>query len=119
MAAAKGDHESVLEILVVDLDPDALGSLTPVAAVPPRVAVVRTDSDAVDDLVAGARFAIVRDENGTAEPRGDAGVLEELDSGARLFVEAWLTPRRAKTTRPGDGLPWDSPGFEPPDRPPQ
>jgi hypothetical protein len=117
-SAERRDDESVLEILFVDLDPDALGQLTVVGTVPPRVTVVRTKTHALDELVGNARLAIVRHEDGTTESLGDSTVVDELDSGARLFVEAWQAHKPATTDRPGDGLSWDSPGFTPPDRPP-
>ena len=95
-APSRGDHGPVLEILFVDIDPDLLGDLT----------------------VVGRVLSIVRRDDGTTETYGDVGVVEELDSGSRLFVDAWQAHKPAATERPGDGLPWDSPGFTPPDRPP-
>lgn len=38
---------------------------------------------------------------------------EDLDEAERIFVNAWRKRRHVKE-RPGDGLPWDSPGFEAP-----
>ena len=108
----------MLEILFVDIDPDLLGDLTVVGRVPPRVVVVRAEADTLDRVADSARLSIVRRDDGTTETYGDVGVVEELDSGARLFVDAWQAHKPAATERPGDGLPWDSPGFTPPDRPP-
>ena len=45
-------------------------------------------------------------------------VLTQLDPGERLFVSAWQQ-RSADKKRRGDGLPWDAPGFVPPDLPPR
>ena len=85
---------------------------------PPRVVVVRAEADDLDRTVERARLTIVRRDDGTTETYGDLGVVDDLDPGARLFVDAWQVHKRATTQRPGDGLPWDSPGFTPPDRPP-
>ena len=43
--------------------------------------------------------------------------LAALDDTARTFVDAWRDRLRPRARR-GDGLSWDAPGFEPPDRPP-
>ena len=48
---------------------------------------------------------------------GDESVLDELDEGAQLFVRAWRERPLSKPDRRGEGLSWDAPGFEPPDRP--
>jgi hypothetical protein len=48
-------------------------------------------------------------------------VMASLEPSERLFVDAWLLRvedrlyRRKR--RRGDGLPWDAPGYEPPDPP--
>lgn len=108
---------SLLEVLFVDLTREALREQA-VVATAPRVVVLRVEPERVDELVPHSRLAIVRTADGATESRGDASVVDELDAGARLFVEAWRAPQRAKTERPGDHLPWDAPGFEPPDLPP-
>ena len=105
------------EILVVDLDPSWTGRFTVVASAPPRVVVLRADHDRLDELSARSRLVVGRSSDGTVEQRGDLSVVDELDAGARLFVEAWQTPRATKTGRLGDGASWDQAGFEPPDLP--
>lgn len=42
-----------------------------------------------------------------------AEILDNLTATERTFVQAWLA-RRAAKQRPGDQLPWDSPGYTPP-----
>ncbi len=37
-----------------------------------------------------------------------------LTEAEQLFAAAWATQGRKSTTRPGDGLDWDAPGFTPP-----
>jgi hypothetical protein len=46
------------------------------------------------------------------------GVVEELDEQEAMFVTAWASRMTGpEKQRRGEGLPWDAPGFEPPDRP--
>jgi hypothetical protein len=107
------------EILVVDYAPDAAVSPYPVrATAAPRVQVLAAPSDDLISIAGRATFAATRGADGALDVRGDRTVLQELDDGARLFVEAWLAPPRDPSERPGDGLPWDAPGFQPPDPPP-
>jgi hypothetical protein len=106
------------EILVVDHVPDREGSAWPVvASVPPRVAVLRAGADELATIASSARLAMARTDDDRIQVVGDETALDELDDGARLFVEAWRSQAPAKSHRPGDGLPWDAPGFEPPDAP--
>lgn len=108
------------EILVVDFQPgDQRPSWPVIASLPPRVAVLRAGADSLPAIASTSRLAMVRRSDGRVEVVGNPGVLEELDDGARLFVEAWRTQAPAKPDRPGDGLPWDAPGFQPPDMPPR
>ncbi len=46
-------------------------------------------------------------------------VVERLEPDERLFVSAWLrrTTEDGRKERAGEGLPWDAPGFTPPDPP--
>lgn len=48
----------------------------------------------------------------------EADVPAGLSLGESLFAKGWLLARKPKT-RTGEGLPWDSPGFLPPDPKPQ
>jgi hypothetical protein len=55
-----------------------------------------------------------------AVSRGEppTGVIEELDEQEAMFVTAWASRMTGpQKQRRGEGLPWDAPGFEPPDRP--
>ncbi len=42
----------------------------------------------------------------------------DLTPAERLFISAWQERQRPKV-RPGENLPWDAPGFVPPDKPPE
>ena len=45
-------------------------------------------------------------------------VIEDLDEQETLFVTAWASRMTGpQKQRRGEGLPWDAPGFEPPDSP--
>ncbi len=74
---------------------------------PPRLAIIVGESsqlEAVRDLpgVVGVFEAVVPDS-----------VLQRLNPTERLFAEAWVAGRQPKS-RPGEGLPWDAGGYEPP-----
>ena len=114
------DHRAVArdEILVIDFKPDVDAPSWPVtSSSPPRVSVLQAPRNDLETIARVSRLALARDDDGAVVVDGDQGVLDELDPGARLFVDAWRTQPRAKPDRPGDGLPWDAKGFEPPDPP--
>jgi hypothetical protein len=75
---------------------------------PPRLALLILDGD--PQPVPGTRWYL---------DDVPADVLLDLAPHERIFVAAWRD-RRARQTpkdRPGDGLSWDTPGFQPPDPP--
>jgi hypothetical protein len=111
---------TVGEVLVVDYGPaedDAAPSWPVIAQAPPRVMVLRADTDQLDEIGRQARLAMARSPEGEVRVVGDEDALSELDEGAGLFVAGWRARAIDKPDRPGEGLPWDQPGFEPPDRP--
>jgi hypothetical protein len=83
----------VAERLVIVEDPGALERLRVTHRASPRLVV----ADVGDALPPGV-----------SELGDDAG----LDEQERLFADAWA--QRAKGPRPGEGRPWDEPGFEAP-----
>lgn len=96
-----GDFDTVLS------DLQAGGTVTQV--LPPKLALVA--------LPSGGRAATT-DVPGTAWYENDvpADVLDRLSAEERLFVDAWRSRRTGKE-RPGNHLPWDAPGYLPPDWP--
>ena len=108
--------QEFVEALVVLETDDAAGSrleqvrqhAVVLQRLPPRIAIVLVPAQ-------GAPPSAVP---GTDWYPGDipADVAAGFTSTERLFVDAWLSRREAKT-RPGDGLPWDAAGREPPDWP--
>lgn len=78
---------------------------------PPGLATVRASTEEIAALrrLTGVQAVFLRDV--------PAQFLEALGPGERLFVLAWQVRGGTKLERPGEGLPWDAPGFEPPDRP--
>ena len=90
---------------------DRLGrSVTLVQHLPPRLAVVESDDDARAALRTAPGVRGIGDPDLPAAVRGGRAATErDLDA-------AWVRGRRRKS-RPGDGLAWDAPGFEPPDLP--
>jgi hypothetical protein len=103
------------ELLVVLDDPghggdtiSALRRTVPVTqSLPPRLALVAIPDGWAPAAVPGATWY---------EDDVPPTVLDSLTDTERMFVAAWQA-RRAGKRRPGDGLPWDSPGFQPPDPP--
>ena len=77
----------------------------------PRLAVVVAAEGALEAI------------DGVAEIAGAGESLQDeiaLTDAERLFADAWAlrTGDAPGGERPGDGLPWDAPGFTPPDPPP-
>jgi hypothetical protein len=119
MIGAPGGADTGSEYLVI-LDPVAaaealeqLGSNHRVTQVgSPRVVVVTVPrgetppSSAIPGVVAVSGGALPDD------------MVEELDEQEALFVAAWTRRMMGPgKQRRGEGLPWDAPGFEPPDLP--
>jgi hypothetical protein len=75
---------------------------------PPRLAIVEGDPDRLAALH-GMPGVIGIFEGAVPET-----MLRQLNPTERLFAEAWAESRRPKSDRPGEGLPWDAEGFEPP-----
>jgi hypothetical protein len=90
---------------------DRLGRpATLVQHLPPRLAVVEVDDDAVAELRRAPGVL------GVGDPELPEDVRAGLTDPERLFADGWALGRAPKT-RPGEGLAWDAPGFLPPDRP--
>lgn len=79
-------------------------------SISPRVLVVST---------AGADLERIRLHPGVSRVVAGAapGEIPGLDAQESLFVAAWASRQGGKAARGGDGLPWDTPGFTPPDPP--
>ena len=108
------------EVLVVGYQPDATSPSWPVLArASSQALVLRAAAADVEAVGRRARLAMARRPDGSTQMVGDSGVLDELDEGGRLFVRAWQEQPTSKPDRRGEGLPWDHPGFEPPDIPPR
>lgn len=82
-------------------------------AASPRVVIVEASAGALAGLRAIPGVTVV---TGSDAP---TGLTEGLDDGESLFVAAWLSRNKEgpPKQRPGEGLPWDAPGFLPPDPP--
>jgi len=80
---------------------------------PPRLAVAEGTPEQLASLQGMANVTAI------LEPPVPESVLQQLNSTERLFAEAWTESRRPKKERPGDGLPWDAEGFEPPNGKPR
>jgi hypothetical protein len=81
------------------------------AVLPPRIAVVDSDAAGIDRLRAAQEIIEVLTAPSDI-PKSELNVAE------KLFVDAWNARRNTeKKIRPGEGLPWDAEGFQPPDWP--
>jgi hypothetical protein len=76
----------------------------------PRLHVIRLEASAVQKFESLPGVVELTADSFSPE------LLERLDDQERLFLEA-LSRRNAPKQRLGEGLPWDAPGFEPPDPP--
>ena len=104
-------QQEQLVILDADRVDAALAEIQAVASVTqmlrPRLVLVRADPDVQEGILR------IPGVIGLFEA-ASADVPSELSPVERVFVDAWAT-RSAPKTRPGEGLDWDAPGFEPPD----
>jgi len=110
------DTTEVLVVLKVESSVAALAQLRRhyrvLSVCPPRLAVVADDGTAAPGIT---RLSGVHAAFAGAVPESELAALTEME---RLFVNAWLARQGAdKKKRPGDKLPWDAPGFQPPDLP--
>ncbi|GAB2791018.1 hypothetical protein GCM10027199_78860 [Amycolatopsis magusensis] len=105
------------EILILGAGRGVAGRWPVVSTMEPDVTVVRAPLEAITEIAQNARLTMARLPTGETRIVGDESALEELDEGARMFVAAWRRRPIRKPHRVGEGLPWDAPGFEPPDRP--
>lgn len=109
---ADGPHE-YLVILESHLADQTLARLKALAIVTqvlrPRLLLIRADAKAEKTA---ARIAGVLGLYQAAPSK----LPLDLTAEERLFVSAWEARRQPKS-RPGDSLPWDAPGFVPPDSP--
>ena len=75
----------------------------------PRLALVQAGPDTMARLARIRGVLHVYDDPARKLPA-------DLTPAERIFAAAWQARQQPKT-RTGEGLPWDAPGFEPPDRP--
>ena len=107
--AAGSEAQEVLVVLGPSADREAVVRLAPIVhSASDRVFAVRGDS---------AQVARIRQLPGvtqvlTGEEPEDA--THGLSGTEELFARAWLMARQPKQ-RKGQGLPWDTPGYLPPD----
>ena len=86
----------------------AAGLVKVTQRLPPRLAIVEGDADGV------AALRNIHGVVGVFDGPVPETVLGELNPTERLFADAWVSSRRSKPDRRGEGLPWDAEGFEPP-----
>ena len=117
MARVSGDRPELLVILGGERAAEALNQLRNsyrvTQSASPRVVVIEAGPGEAGRLRAIPGVKVV-----TAGELPSEG-MEGLDDGEALFVEAWVSRinELPLKQRPGEGLPWDAPGFIPPDPP--
>jgi hypothetical protein len=100
--------------VLVELQPGAVleEAVPPQAKVlqrlPPRLAIVTADEEGIRAMERTPAITAVFARDVPPEK------LEQFDQVTRAFAAGWNERHRPKE-RPGEGLSWDSPGFEPPD----
>lgn len=83
------------------------------STLPPRLAVVEAGEPTLADLRGKPDVRFV------ATDRVGEEILDDLTADERAFAMGWELRRTAPPkARLGEGLPWDAPGFLPPDPPP-
>ena len=80
-------------------------------AAAPRLAVIRADEEGIRAVQKLRGISGVYLDDVPSAERARLGPTE------RLFIDAWELRKRPKLHRKGEGLPWDAPGFLPPDPP--
>jgi hypothetical protein len=115
-ATQEAELPAMLEALVIIDESHADDVLSQIGRIavatqrlPPRLAIVKGEASQLEAVrnLPGVSAVYTGD---VPEP-----VLQRLSPTEQIFAEAWAIGRRPKTSRPGDGLPWDAEGFEPPD----
>lgn len=81
-------------------------------AMPPRLMVVEAPAEAA------VRLATMTGVRLLAGADSASALSEPLSDGEQLFVDGFFAARRKPGPMPGESLPWDAPGFSPPDPPP-
>jgi hypothetical protein len=103
---------SPFEVLVevrpgVDVEDALPGDAQILQSLPSRLAIVTTDAEGVRVLEQSPEINAVYPEEVPQE------ALNRFDQVSRAFAAGWNERRRPKERR-GEGLSWDSPGFDPP-----
>jgi hypothetical protein len=81
-----------------------------VQSVSPRVLLVRVTPEIADQLRTDPNVEFLT--AGAVPPE----IVATLTPTESLFVNAWnMRIAKSEKSRPGEGLSWDAPGFEPPD----
>ena len=112
-----GEAREVLLVLDADEAAAALEDLASrhriVGTLPPRVVMAQVDGTALEEMRRDPRIRFVVEDLLPAE------LIAELTPDEEAFVSAFVLRRTSPPkSRVGEGLPWDAPGFQPPDPPP-
>jgi hypothetical protein len=108
------DPREVLVVFRAGMSADAFAQLRTLyrltSMAPPRIAIVAAGED-VDALRQRPDVEAVLTTTTNATP-------DSLSEAELLFVNGWRARHQSGgKSRTGDGLAWDAPGFQPPDKP--
>ena len=111
----------MLSLLIIDALFD-IGTALPQARIVlehrPSVIVVELPPNVYPQYVhgiSGVQVVIFSADGTTLTTLGDPLAIDKLSSSEKLFVRGWGAAQiSGPKARPGDKLPWDTPGFEPP-----
>lgn len=110
MTEVPREHLVILESSVADQARAKVESVAVVTQVlKPRLLLIRADAKAKERVARITGVVGVYDDL-------PLQTLSDMSPEEHLFINAWAARRQPKT-RPGEGLPWDTPGFLPPDAP--
>ena len=103
---------SVLLILPAEQAEKLLASLGKTLTItqrfPPRLVIVEGPSARLAGLKRLPAIVVL------AEGPVPQHIRDQLTNHEQLFVDGWMAGRKSKGMRPGEGLPWDAEGYEPP-----
>jgi hypothetical protein len=102
-----------IELLAILAVSTSTLNLDVVESASPRVFVVHADEQTAESLEEHEGVNLFKPDDNLPEE-----LINSLSTAERLFVAGWQQRHQMQNKkRPGEGRPWDAPGFEPPDAP--
>jgi hypothetical protein len=100
-----------IDLLVILAVSASAPNVDVVESASPRVFVVHADEQTAESLEKQEGVNLFKSDDTLSED-----LTKSLSPAEQLFVAGWQQRHQMRDKkRPGEGLPWDAPGFEPPD----